>query len=434
MKLNALYLIQHLLDDSSGNQDISALIFHHLHFGKLARDKRRMKNLERRFLYQSLSEDERRLRRNCMNREGLPDPKMSPFEKVYASKSDQNMITLTGLDYASFKKLLKEFAPLYNGTTPHTKDFSVVKKQSKCGKPRKLNAAACLGLALAWTRTRGSTFPLQCLFGITAPTVSIYVRYSRRLLDIILSRDPDAAISFPSHEEIEKFKDDISARYPHIKDAVFSMDGLKLKIEKSPDPFEENAHYNGWHHTHWVVNVLVFAPDGKIVCCGYNYPGCTHDSKVAHMSGIYEKLMRCHNETGAKTVVDSAFRVSGDYKVLFYRSGRISFSSNDNLGPIINREATSYRQASEWSMQSLQGSMPRMKDTLKWENNGERKLILKVFFLLHNYRVANVGVNQTNTVFQRNIGRNAEVLVGLEGRSRASYISKAVKEMKKMEK
>lgn len=82
-----------------------------------------------------------------------------------------------------------------------------------------------------------------------------------------------------------------------------------MEVEKSPDPYVEETHYNGWHHTHWVTNVLVFAPDGKVVVAGINFPGSNHDSTVAYESGIYEKLGACHETTGAKCVVDSAFPV-----------------------------------------------------------------------------------------------------------------------------
>ena len=66
------------------------------------------------------------------------------------------------------------------------------------------------------------------------------------------------------------------------------------------------------------------------------------------------------------------------------------------------REATSLRQAAEWGMRAIQGSMPRLKDNLHYEDNGERKRIMKLVPLLYNLRLARVGLNQiANTYVPR---------------------------------
>ena len=107
-------------------------------------------------------------------------------------------------------------------------------------------------------------------------------------------------------------------------------------------------------------------PDGKILSAGINFPGSNHDSSVAYGSWIYEKLKACHAKTGAKCVVDSAYPVSGPMLDVLIKSGKEVIKCNKRKGPIIAKEATAYRQVSEWSMQSLQGGMSRMKVILKW--------------------------------------------------------------------
>jgi hypothetical protein len=46
------------------------------------------------------------------------------------------------------------------------------------------------------------------------------------------------------------------------------------------------------------------------------------------------------------------------------------------------KEAASLQQAAEWGMRAIQGSMPRLKDQLKYEENGEKRGFLKWF---HSY-------------------------------------------------
>jgi hypothetical protein len=68
------------------------------------------------------------------------------------------MITLTGFDMESIYYLLNLFAPVYEQYTPHMdKDGFIIRKVSLTrGRPRLMNPADCLGLVLAWSRTRGS--------------------------------------------------------------------------------------------------------------------------------------------------------------------------------------------------------------------------------------------------------------------------------------
>ncbi len=42
----------------------------------------------------------------------------------------------------------------------------------------------------------------------------------------------------------------------------------------------------------------------------------------------------------------------------------------------IARDATSMRQSAEWGMRAFQSSMPRIKDRMKFEERGERKVTL----------------------------------------------------------
>jgi hypothetical protein len=63
------------------------------------------------------------------------------------------------------------------------------------------------------------------------------------------------------------------------------------------------------------------------------------------------------------------------------------------------RAATSICQSAEWGMRAVQASFPHLKDTLPYEENGERRMILTCLFLLYNCRARLVGINQIASVY-----------------------------------
>ena len=60
---------------------------------------------------------------------------------------------------------------------------------------------------------------------------------------------------------------------------------------------------------------------------------------------------------------------------------------------LLNRQATSIRQLSEWGMRMVQGQFPRLKDALHFEENGDRKVILTLMVHLYNFHCAHIGIN-----------------------------------------
>ena len=117
----------------------------------------------------------------------------------------------------------------------------------------------------------------------------------------------DAAITMPSADEIYHFKRAIANRHPLLVDVFCVADGLKLRLQQSGDLLIQRAFYNGWTHDHYVGNVLVFAPNGRVIACSLNAPGCLHDSIIADYGDIYTKLAKAYEETCGRCVVDSAF-------------------------------------------------------------------------------------------------------------------------------
>ena len=80
-----------------------------------------------------------------------------------------------------------------------------------------MNPADCLGLVLAWSRTRGSLMVLQLLFGMTMSPVAKYLQFARRILVKILKSNNLAKIKLPLHEKLEEYRAIIAARHPALE-------------------------------------------------------------------------------------------------------------------------------------------------------------------------------------------------------------------------
>ena len=179
-----------------------------------------------------------------------------------------------------------------------------------------------------------------------------------------------------------------------MADVWGACDGLKLLIQNPDSERKQNYLYNGWKHSHFINCVFVFCPDGKIPLCLLNAPGTFHDSTMADY-GIYQGIEHIYQLCGGKIVVDSAFNLSNaDYL--------IKSSQQDPLTPHLllqNRQATSIRQLSEWGMRMIQGSFPRLKDSLYYEERGDRHVILRLMVNLYNFTCDHVGINQIQNSF-----------------------------------
>ena len=136
----------------------------------------------RKDFFLTLSDDSKRIRQRRLPRVSLLSPCMSAWQQLYHLKNDQGLITLTGFNFNLFNAVSDKFAPLFNAFSPIRRDESTISPKTSCrGKRRQIDAADCLGLVLAWTRTRGSMAVLQMIFGLTMTNLSTYLRFGRRI-------------------------------------------------------------------------------------------------------------------------------------------------------------------------------------------------------------------------------------------------------------
>jgi DDE superfamily endonuclease len=362
----------------------------------------------------SLCLQEKRRRQRFIPRIALALPSGSAWNALYESGNDQALITFTGCDFSTFKYIYELFTPVYNEYSPFVSDDGkIFKINPKMGRPRLIGARDCLGLCLGWTRTRGSWTSLQMIFGLSSTSLSMYLRFGRRILILVLQNNPLAWIKIPSDDKIAEYQLAIKQRHPLLSDVWCTMDGLKLYLQQSGNNTTQNNFFNGWQHDHFVTSVICFCPDGTIPICYYNVCGTLHDSKIAEMGGIYNKLQHVYDRTGAKCTVDSAFAMK-EYPCLIKSKQMPNLEQESRAAyreaMAINAEATSMRQSAEWGMRALQSSFPRLKDRFIFEKRGERRLILKMILLLYNIRSRLVGINQIKNVYMTSLEQNADEL------------------------
>ena len=88
----------------------------------------------------------------------------------------------------------------------------------------------------------------------------------------------------------------------------------------------------------------MFCPDGTIPICCYNVPGTVHDSNIAVIGNIYNKLEEVCNTTGGKSTVDSAFARNNCPFLIKSCKPSLEMSIDDME---VAKDATSMRQPAE---------------------------------------------------------------------------------------
>jgi hypothetical protein len=185
------------------------------------------------------------------------------------------------------------------------------------------------------------------------------------------------------------------------------MDGLKLMLEQIGDALIQEQFYNGWMHNHYVMSVMCFYPDGTIPIVFCNIPGAVHDSQVADYGEIYNKLELVYLQDNAKCTVDSGFgNVSRQF---FIKLLQELIHIQDHMERGMACDATSMQQSAEWGMRAFQSSMPRLKDCMKFETRGERRVTLTMMMSLYNLQAQAVKINQLKSVYTAPLDHDANI-------------------------
>ena len=232
-----------------------------------------------------------------------------------------------------------------------------------------------------------------------------------QILVVILEADPKSEVSMPDAAKIALFKEAITAKHSLFVDCCCMVDGLKLYLQQVGDSIIQSRFYNGWKHDHYVTNIFAFAPNGSIITCTLNAPGTWHDSTLAHWGYMYSKLQKCWEDHRGKVLMDSVF-ASNMYEFIIQSSQNVPVTEG-HQAMLLGQQATSCQQAAEWGIRGLQGSFPRLRDRIVYEENGERAIILKFITLLYSYRVQTVGINQILNHYMSSLSKDARYVLGV---------------------
>ncbi len=97
------------------------------------------------------------------------------------------LIALTKMNHFAFTKCLKAYLPFCpNGR--------VSIKSSPIGHTHKIYTENCLGLTIAWARTRGGQFAMNLIFGMTASNFQMYIKFGLRIIVNCLNKHTSTKI------------------------------------------------------------------------------------------------------------------------------------------------------------------------------------------------------------------------------------------------
>ena len=320
----------------------------------------------------------------------------SPWAHLYASKCDRAFIKYTGVNVATFERLLLAFTPLYSMTTPYNRGGQYFRRLNIPRTSRTVFAADGLALALRWCGSQCSHDMLVPFFGMLPTMISTYLPYCLSLWLIVLKNDRAAHIGFPSAREQQLLACMVVHKYPLLKGCIGAIDGLRLPVTDSADEMLQERYYNGWHSEHCTNNVLVWLADGTIAAAGMNYWGTNHDSTTALESGIYHSLTQ-HLTRGLYIAGDCAFPSINRKIRRVSKANEGGAQSPHELA--WEKSLTALRQCSEWGNNELCRVFPRLKTKWDINNSAFRQLGMMTIVHLHNLRTRLLGRNEIRSVF-----------------------------------
>ncbi|KIY48375.1 hypothetical protein FISHEDRAFT_65761 [Fistulina hepatica ATCC 64428] len=350
--------------------------------------------------------DRRSLHRAYLTRpELMSDPRVaSPWQSLYASRSDRAFIATMGLDVSTFDLILDNgFAERWNTRriprldSDHPRGTAAPRLSL-----RSLDTAGGLGLVLHYYNSTMVETNLCQIFALVPSTITCYIDFAIVILLETLRGLPEATIHWLKGEEFQECNDIVIVRHPHLTGAFGTMDGLNLPVQTSVDEDIENATYNGWLHEHFVSLVIAFAATGEIIACQLNAPGSWHDARIARP--IYDKLETATPD-GYYLVTDTAFprgtdRIKGKIRALQKSNERWPRDpAAKQAAKALDNELVSFRQSAEWGMRAIQGSFGRLRIPLPIRNNHRRSNLLESCLRLHQLRTRRVGINQIHSVY-----------------------------------
>lgn len=260
----------------------------------------------------SLSTIVKKRHEGCIFRVGLLNPQDAPFQCWYQAKCKASIVTLTGPDFASFNYILIKFKSLYETFALFESDGMIRELSRNPGCSRLLGTEKALELFTALYHTRCFTMIICLLFEIISKKFFVMVWFACHIFLQILQRDNyEAGRMLTAGKFSSLFCKAFKLSLTLLHGVYATLDNLKLQLKQSTDYVIQNMFYTEWTHCYYFTNVLAFAPDETIIACAIMDPGALHDSTVAEIGGVYDKMYHRHRAHGGRIAAESAFLVLG---------------------------------------------------------------------------------------------------------------------------
>ena len=291
---------------------------------------------------------------------------------------------MTRLDLGPFTRLLHSFheAFLASGTERRIADSESV-----------------LGLVLH-ALSRGPSGTDSCRqFGFTPSNRSKYWRDGLALLVDVLRTMPEAAIVWPSQEQMVQLGDLTACRVSELERAFGALDGSLFSIARPAGNAEQRRYYSGYKCTHAVKCVFVFGSDGCIIWSVVNLPGSLHDSWCCSLGGLYD-LLDATTPDGMCILADTAFQRGPHVLCTSDTRTLQGLSVTDSiLMRAASRIVSKARILVEWSIGGLKSTFRILRHKLI--DAGLRPAIFEACLRLWNFRVRTMAVSEVAKVFSR---------------------------------
>ena len=317
--------------------------------------------------------------------------KRSPWRRLLQNNSEIEFKRYLGVTTDIFNKLCSIFnlhareyhskkyqrapADKYDANAPNTYNNNRVFIEDK------------IGIVLIFMLSKCEIKYMSLIFGICRQRISREINADMSILVEALQNHPDAAVAWPTADEMDKLIARTNHKYPMLDryNVWGAVDGCKIAIQTSTDSDLQAAYYNGWLHSHVVVNVLAVDTKGKFRFAILNTLGTTHDSAAALLGGLYHKIAATPNRnlTG-----DAAFAAV---------PGLIKLDDRNVIHLQHGQNLRQFRQISEWAMGIFQ--LPRLRCVLPLHNHELRQNILSFSVLFNNFKVSNGMKNEITTAF-----------------------------------
>ena len=211
---------------------------------------------------------------------------------------------------------------------------------------------------------------------------------------------PEAAIKWPSVEEIAHLSTAIENRCPSLRGSFAFMDGFHSPIAASTIQAEQNPYWSGWKHMAVCTSVIVTTTDGLIRFAACNFPGTWHDSSIVRplLTAIASNPAMCPD--GNSILADSAFAQRGAMaqKILVPLT-RPKYREASEQQRQQHKDVVSIRQGAEWAVRDVKGTYKRLRSVMP-SNSAKRLQIFQLSLHLHNFRTVHLGLSQVRSVYE----------------------------------